>query len=100
MKYLREAELLQEATHLLLLLRKLGELLLDDLLKDTFKLVLKYADGGWDDVAQFLIELWLDVELFVHLEQVHKVLRVGLRQLGRWDVAFVVDLLVLIDSLG
>ena len=71
--------------------------MLDHLLEDTFELVLKDAHCGWHDMAQFLIELWRYVYFLIHLKQVDEILRVWFLQLGCRDVAFVIDLLVLIN---
>ena len=51
-------------------------------------------------MAQFIIELWCNVDLIIHLKQVDKVLRVWFGEFRGWNVGFVVDLFILIDSFG
>jgi hypothetical protein len=51
MKHLRQTKLLKEASHLLVLLRHLGELRLDNLLQLVLEFVLECADGRWNNMA-------------------------------------------------
>jgi hypothetical protein len=81
MEHLWEAKLLEEASHLLILLSYLCELGLDDLLENHLELVLHGSDSGRHDVAQLLVKRWFLVNFVVHLKQVNEVLGVRLLKL-------------------
>lgn len=100
MQNLGKAELFEEAQHLLILLRNLGELLLDDALEHVFEFVLQGADRRWNNVAQFLIDLRSLVNLVVHWRQVDEVLRIGFGELVSRNVWLVVDLFVVVNGFG
>ena len=100
MENLGKAELLEEGSHLLLLLSDLRELSLHNLLQHRFKLRLESAYSRGRHGAQLCIDLRLLVNLIVHWNQVDKVLWVSLGQFCGRDGLFVVDLFVVIDCLG
>ena len=81
MQDLWQAKLPEEAQHLLVFLAHFGKLLLDYLLQDILELILKHADGGRDNMAQLLVHLGRNANLFVHLHQVHEILRIWLGKL-------------------
>ena len=100
MQDLRQTKLLEEACHLLVLLRHLREFALDDALKDVFEFILKGTHCRWNDVTQLVIKVRLGVDFIIHRGQIDEVLRIELGHLADVNLGLVVNLLVVIDGLG
>ena len=100
MKDLRKTELGKEASHLLLLLSSLSELLLKNSGKLLLKLILKGAYLRRYEVAKFVFDGGSGVDLISLSLKIDEVLRIWLWELGGWDLRLIVDRLVLLDRLG
>lgn len=99
-QHLGQAKLLQESSHLLVFLRHLREFALNDALKNILEFILKDTHCRWHDVTQFIIEVRLSVDLISHRHQIDEVLRIKGRHIAEINFGLIVNLLVVIDSLG
>jgi len=100
MKDLRKTELGKEASHLLLLLSSLSELLLKNSGKLLLKLILKGAYLRRYEVAKLVFDGGSGVDLISLSLKIDEVLRIWFWELGGWDLRLIVDRLVLLDRLG
>jgi len=100
MKDLRKTELGKKASHLLLLLSSLSELLLKNSGKLLLKLILKGAYLRRYEVAKLVFDGGSGVDLISLSLKIDEVLRIWLWELGGWDLRLIVDRLVLLNRLG
>ena len=91
MKDLRKTELGKEASHLLLLLSSLSELLLKNSGKLLLKLILKGAYLRRYEVAKLVFDGGSGVDLISLSLKIDEVLRIWFWELGGWDLRLIVD---------
>jgi len=96
---LGETELSEESIQLLVKLANFGVFILNNLRENLFELILHGADCRRNEVTQFVVKFGGLVDFVSHRNEVHKVLELGLGNVGTGYRLLVVNRLVLVVAL-